>query len=37
MEADFLALRCVAVRSGLPGPDVWLVLRRNVSDGELKA
>ena len=37
MEADFLALRAVAVRSGLPGPAVWLVLRRSVSDGELKA
>jgi SRSO17 transposase len=37
MEADFIAMRAVAVRSGLPGPDVWLVLRRGVSDGELKA
>ena len=37
MEADFVAVRAVAVRSGLPGPDVWLVLRRSVTDGELKA
>lgn len=37
MQADFVALRAVAVRSGLPGPDVWLVLRRSRSDGELKA
>lgn len=37
MEAEFVALRCVAVRSGLPGPDVWLVLRRSIGDGELKA
>jgi SRSO17 transposase len=29
-------LRVVAVRHGLPGPEVWLVLRRNVSSGELK-
>jgi len=26
--ADFAALRVVAVRGGLPGPEVWLVLRR---------
>jgi SRSO17 transposase len=25
------------VREGLPGPDVWLVLRRSVTDGEVKA
>lgn len=37
MEAEFVALRGVAVRSGLPGPDVWLVLRRGIGDGELKA
>jgi SRSO17 transposase len=37
MEADFVAVRAVAVRAGLPGPDVWLVLRRSVTDGELKA
>ena len=26
----------VAVRDALPGPDVWLVLRRHVETGELK-
>ncbi len=26
----------VAVREGLPGPEVWLVLRRTVETGELK-
>lgn len=34
--ADFAALRVVAVRDSLPGPEVWLVLRRNVESGELK-
>lgn len=34
--ADFAALRVVAVRDDLPGPEVWLVLRRAVSTGELK-
>ena len=34
--ADFACLRVVAVRGGLPGPDVWLVIRRNIVDGELK-
>ena len=28
MVADFWAMRVVAVRDGLPGPEVWLVLRR---------
>jgi SRSO17 transposase len=36
MMADFFTLRVVAVREGLPGPEVWLVLRRQVSTGELK-
>ncbi len=36
MVADFWAMRVVAVRDGLPGPDVWLVLRRNLESGELK-
>ena len=36
MVADFAALRVVAVRDGLPGPEVWLVLRREVVSGELK-
>jgi SRSO17 transposase len=37
LVADFAFVRVVGVREGLPGPDVWLVLRRSVSDGELKA
>jgi len=34
--ADFAVLRVVAGRDGLPGPDVWLVVRRDVLTGELK-
>ena len=34
--ADFACLRVVAVRDKLPGPDVWLVMRRDIVDGELK-
>jgi SRSO17 transposase len=34
--AKFAFLRVVAVRDELPGPDVWLVLRRSLTDGELK-
>lgn len=34
--ADFASLRVVAVRDGLPGPDVWLIVRRNIVDDELK-
>jgi SRSO17 transposase len=34
--ADFACLRVVAVRNRLPGPDVWLILRRDLVDGELK-
>jgi len=34
--ADFAALRVVAVRDSLPGPQVWLVLRRHPETGELK-
>lgn len=37
LVADFAFLRVVAVREGLPGPEVWLILRRAVSTGELKA
>jgi SRSO17 transposase len=37
LVADFAFVRVVAVRDGLPGPDVWLVLRRSVTDGDLKA
>ncbi|MGH8056742.1 MAG: IS701 family transposase [Candidatus Entotheonellia bacterium] len=36
MVAEFAALRVVAVRDTLPGPDVWLVLRRHLETGELK-
>lgn len=34
--ADFWAMRVVAVRDGLPGPEVYLVLRRQLDTGELK-
>jgi len=34
--ADFACLRVVAVRNKLPGPDVWLVIRRNIANGEFK-
>ncbi len=37
ITADFALVRAVAVRDGLPGPEVWLVLRRNPETGELKA
>ena len=36
MVAEFATLRVVAVRDTLPGPDVWLVLRRHSETGELK-
>lgn len=36
MVADFAALRVVAVRDGVPGPDVWLVLRRHIETQALK-
>ena len=36
LVADFACLRVVAVREALPGPDVWLVLRRNPDTGEIK-
>ena len=36
MVADFWAMQVVAVRDGLPGPEVWLVLRRQLDTGELK-
>ena len=37
LVAQFAALRVIAMREGLPGPEVWLVLRRNLVTGELKA
>jgi len=36
IAADCALRRVVAVRDGLPGPAVWLVLRRNPETGELK-
>jgi SRSO17 transposase len=36
MVAEFATRRVVAVRDALPGPDVWVVLRRHVETGELK-
>jgi len=37
MVAEFAAVRAVAVRQGLPGPDVWVVLRRTLGpEPELK-
>jgi SRSO17 transposase len=36
LVAEFAFVRVSAVRDGLPGPDVWLVLRRSLTDGELK-
>jgi len=31
LVADFVAVRAVAVRAKLPGPEVWVLLRRKVS------
>ena len=36
LVAHMAALRVIAVREGLPGPEVWLVLRCNVLTGEWK-
>lgn len=36
LMAEFAFQRVIAVRDGLPGPEVWLVVRRSLSDGELK-
>jgi SRSO17 transposase len=36
LVARFAARRVLAVRDGLPGPAVWLVLRRHLLTGELK-
>jgi SRSO17 transposase len=36
MLADCFVLRVIAVREGVPGPEVWLVCRRQVSSGALK-
>jgi SRSO17 transposase len=37
LVAQFAALRVIAMREGLPGPEVWLVLRRHLVTGALKA
>ena len=34
--ADFAVLRVINVRDGLPGGEVWLVLRRNIATREVK-
>ena len=34
--ADFACLRVVAARNQLPGPDLWLVFRRQIDTGALK-
>ena len=34
--ADCAAVRVIAMREGLPGPEMWLVLRRNAQTGEWK-
>lgn len=36
LVADFACLRVVAVRQALPGPDLWLILRRQPETGEIK-
>ena len=36
MVADFWARRVVTGRDALPGPEVWLVLRRHIETGALK-
>lgn len=36
LVANFACLRVVASRDDLPGPEVWLIVRRNILSGELK-
>jgi hypothetical protein len=36
LVAECAALRVIAARDGLPGPEVWVVLRRNSLTGALK-
>ena len=36
LVAEFAFVRVIAVRDGLPGPEVILVLRRSLTDGEVK-
>ncbi len=37
LVADIACVRMIAVRERLPGPDVWLVLRRDVLTGEIQS
>ncbi len=32
LVCDFACLRVVEVRDGLPGPESWLIIRRNIAD-----
>jgi len=32
LVCDFACLRIVEVRNGLPGPESWLIIRRNIDD-----
>lgn len=36
LVADVASIPVVAVRDGLPGPEVWLVIRHDVSSGECR-
>jgi len=36
LVANVACVRVVAVRDGLPGPQVWLVIRRDALSGETK-
>jgi SRSO17 transposase len=36
LVADFAAIRVINVRNGLPGHQVWLILRRDIFSRELK-
>jgi SRSO17 transposase len=36
LGAEFAAMRVIAVRDALPGPEVWVVRRRHLETGELK-
>jgi len=37
MGTECAAIRVVAVRATVPGPEVWVVLRRHGETGELKS
>ncbi len=36
IRAEFARLRVVESRDGLPGKDLWLLLRRSLADGQMK-